>query len=183
MPEPYSTHHLALRPDRRIIVLRDIDCDADPGARTARLQARTTIGASSGYGFYIQAVQELVPISVDVEVWQDEPSNTPDDTSWYGPVRCDLDCPSGQLLVGDTIGGAIDGINPPQGPGRYAVTFYHHGRQEIDQVHRQLLQWRLDETDVRVRNLQQDSEGLERYLIRIWWQTNLPDDDEDDDFS
>ncbi|MEU3454065.1 hypothetical protein ABZ671_10725 [Micromonospora sp. NPDC006766] len=94
----------------------------------------------------------------------------------------DLDCPTGDLQVGDIFGTAITGIGPSKGPGRYAVALFHRGREQADGAYYGILKvMGTDGADERVADLQRQHSGIEQYLMRIWWQTDLPPDEDDDD--
>ncbi len=175
-----SRHHHSLRPDHLILVLRDVDSVPDEAAATAITEAQRHIAASTGYGVYIETVQNLIDVRVDVEVWDGTPDENPPG-DWAGPMTFELDCPTGELLVGDDMGSAVDGINPPSGPGRYAVAVFSQGRTLITQAERDVLHaLRAPDGQDRVTDLRTRHEGLERYLLRLWWQQELPDDSDDD---
>lgn len=179
MPTPLATHTLVLRPDHLILLLRDIDCDAGTGASAAMTQARATIAASSGYGIYVEAAQDAIPLRVTVETWEADPGPGAGD-GWTGPVALDLDCPTGQLQVGDDMGNAIDGIIAPHGPGRYHVTVHHHGRHQALEHERQVIAALAPGHDAdHIDALSAELEGTERYLFRLWWHGPLPDDEDE----
>ncbi|BFU47679.1 hypothetical protein [Krasilnikovia sp. MM14-A1004] len=164
-----SSHDLVLRPDHLILQLRDVDCDAGIGAEQAINQTHTSIVASSGYTVYVEAVQNLIAVRVDVEVWDSEPDSRPTTVDWTGPTLVDLDCPTGHLQVGDDMGHAISEILPPQGPGRYHVAFYHHGRDEALQLEQQLTSvLAAPDGGQRLDDMRPNLEGRERYLFRVW---------------
>lgn len=176
-----SRHRLTLCPDHHIVVLRDIDADADPGAGAAISETHQHIAASSGYGIYVETVQNLIDVRVDVEVCDGEPDDDPVDSGWQGPLRLPLDSETGQLLFGDDMGNAIDGIDPPRGRGRYRVAFYHRGRDFIAEVVRDLLPLMAGpDGDRQLEIMQARHRGAERYLLRLWFSDDLPDEDPDD---
>ena len=176
-----SRHTLTLRPDYCTLLLRDIDCDAGVGASAALDEARRNVAASSGYGVYINARQNLIAVRVDVQVWDSVPEPAVGE-GWAGPVSVELDCPTGLLLVGDMMGNVIDGIDPPTGAGRYTVSVYHQGRERAAQAEDEIHQVMGSQgDDEQIEALQARYEGIERYLLRLWWHSDLPPDDEDDD--
>ncbi|WP_305788340.1 hypothetical protein [Symbioplanes lichenis] len=177
MPEPLSRHRTAFTPDFRVIVLRDIDTDADPGASTAINQLEDNIAVSSGYGVYVHAVQNHTPVGVDVEVWESAPPTAPVASGWERAAALEFDAPSGYLLVGDNMGAGTDGIDPPAGAGRYAVEVWCQGRADIQRVIEQWLS--TDLHDPTTRALLDDNKEKEQYLLRLWWNAELDDDDDD----
>lgn len=184
MPNLVSSHHLVLQPDHRVLLLRDIDCDAGVGATAAIVEAHASVAASSGYGVYVNAVQGFIPLRIEVEVWDSQPGSDPPAGEWTGPVRLQLDCPTGHLQAGDDMGNAMDGIDPPQGPGRYGVAVYHHGRDEALELQRQAESaLSTDDRGARADELRELFTGRERYLFRLWWQEPLPVDEDEDDWA
>nr|WP_199512160.1 hypothetical protein [Nucisporomicrobium flavum] len=164
----HSSHTLTLRPDYCTLLLRDIDCDAGVGASTAMDEARRNVAASSGYGVYISARQNLIAVRVDGQVWDSVPAPVVGE-EWAGPVSVELDCPTRLLQVGDMMGNAIDGINPPPGPGRYTVYVYHRGRERAVQAEDEIHQvMGATGDDEQIDALQARYEGIERYLLRLW---------------
>jgi hypothetical protein len=68
-----------------------------------------------------------------------------------------------------------------QGPGRYRVAFYHHGREEaLDQEGEVLAAMGPGTPWDEIDKLCAAREGTERYLFRLWWLAPLPEDDETD---
>ena len=181
MPSRHSSHSITLRPDYCTLQLRDIDCDAGVGAHEALDEARRNVAASSGYGIYINARQDSVAVRVDVEVWDSTPDPV-DADGWTGPLAFDLDCPTGQLQVGDNMGNTIAGIDPPQGPGRCTVTVYHQGRDQAADAERTILHVMGSQGAgvEQIEALQARYAGAERYLLQLWWRSDLPPDDDDD---
>jgi hypothetical protein len=181
MPGLISAHHHLLRPDHLILILRDIDSVPDDGASSAIASAGASIAASSELSVYIETAQNLIPVRMDIEVWDGQPDDDPTTDGWTGPTMLDLACPTGQLLAGDDMGNAIDGIDPPTGPGQYAVAVLHQGRDAALGIQEEILQSMAEaESRTRTDDLQSRHEGLERYLLRVWWLHELNEDDHDD---
>lgn len=177
---PTSIHTLLLCPDHLILLLRDIDCDAGVGADTAITQAQQHIAASSGYGIYVEAAQNLITLRITVEAWTAAPTRNPG-TGWSEPIAVELDCPTGQLQAGDDMGNVVDGITAPHGPGRYHVAVHHRGRETAVAHERQLhAAMTAGITGDRLDALRAEREGTEEYLFRLWWHSPLPDDDDDE---
>ncbi|WP_433270299.1 hypothetical protein ACQPWR_14765 [Micromonospora vinacea] len=181
MPTRHSRHGLSLRPDYRMVVLRDVYCDAAVGSTAAISEASKNVAASTGYEIYIVVRQDLIEVRADVELWDAVPDDDLSAYGWTGPLMFDLDCPTGSLQVGD-MGGAITGIDPPEGPGRYAVALFHRGREQADGARYEILKvMGADGDDGCIADLQRQHYGIEQYLMRIWWQADLPPDEDDED--
>ncbi|WP_140157999.1 hypothetical protein [Micromonospora sp. NBS 11-29] len=182
MPTRHSRHGLTLSPDYRMVVLRDVYCDAAVGSTAAIREANKNVAASTGYEIYIVVSQDLIKVRADVEIWNEAPDDDLSASGWTGPLTFDLDCPTGNLQIGDIFGTAISGIDPPRGPGRYAVALFHRGREQADEAFREILRvMGTDGDDERIADLQRKHSGMEQYLIRIWWQADLPPDEDDED--
>ncbi|MFY1616986.1 hypothetical protein [Micromonospora sp. WMMD736] len=182
MPTRHSRHGLTLSPDYRMIVLRDVYCDAAVGSTAAIREATENVAGSTGYEIYIVVTQDLVEVRADVEIWDKPPDDDLSVSGWTGPLTFDLDCPTGKLQVGDIFGRVISGIDPPSGPGRYTVALFHRGREQADRAfHEILMVTGADDDNARIADLQRQHAGIERYLMRIWWQTDLPPDEDDED--
>ncbi len=176
----HSTHGLTFRPDYRMVVLRDVYCDAAVGSGDAISEASKNVAASTGYEIYTLASQDLISVRADVEVWDSAADDDLTTAGWTGPLTFDLDCPTGHLQVGDIMGTVITGIDPPQGAGRYKVALFHQGREQADQARYEILKVMGTPGDEeRIAVLQRQNSGLERYLMRIWWRAELPPDDDD----
>jgi hypothetical protein len=178
----FSRHVTTFWPDFNIVVLRDIDADADPGASQAitrlnREEADGTVAVSSGYGIYLHAVQNRIPLTAVVEVRREQPASSPEASVWTGPTDLYVDLGTGLAVIGDNMGAGIDGINPPQGAGRYQVEVYHQGRGRIRELLRQFEN--LDDP-AHQDAFRREHEGAERYLLRLWWNAELPEEDDDE---
>jgi hypothetical protein len=163
----YSRHELTLRPEYRIIVVRDIDADAAEGRSQAMDEASSSVAASTGYEVVILAAQDFTPVRLEVETWDVEPDPL-QDQGWAGPLTFSIDSSTGQLLAGDTFGNAVDGIDPPAGPGVYTVTVHYRGRDEAMNVVSEILAARAARDNTAADNLSERASGTERYLIRIF---------------
>ncbi|MEU3454066.1 hypothetical protein ABZ671_10730 [Micromonospora sp. NPDC006766] len=75
MPTRHSRHGLTLRPDYRMVVLRDIYCDAAVGSTAAISEANKNVAASIGYEVYIVVSQDLIEVRADVESWDEAPED------------------------------------------------------------------------------------------------------------
>ncbi|MFI7520674.1 hypothetical protein [Micromonospora globbae] len=182
MPTRHSRHGLTLSPEYRMVVLRDVYCDAAVNSSAAISEANKNVAASTGYDIYIVVSQDLIRVRADVEIWDEAPDDDLCAHGWAGPLTFDLDCPTGNLQVGDIFGTVITGIDPPKGPGRYAVVLFHRGREQAERARYEILKvMGTDGDDERIADLQRQHSGIEQYLMRIWWQTDLPPDEDDED--
>ncbi|MFF5177270.1 hypothetical protein ACFY2Q_04495 [Micromonospora sp. NPDC000316] len=182
MPTRHSCHGLTLSPEYRMVVLRDVYCDAAVGSTAAIIEAYKGVAASTGYEIYIVVSQGLIKVRADVEIWDEAPNDDLSAHGWTGPLTFDLDCPTGNLQVGDIFGTVITGIDPPRGPGRYAVALFHRGREQAEGAFHEILKvMGTGGDDERIAVLQRQHSGIEQYLMRIWWQIDLPPDEDDED--
>jgi hypothetical protein len=85
------------------------------------------VADASDHVLVITAAQDLIAVSVTVEVW-DQPAAALAASDWTGLLAFEIECPTGQFHVGDGIRTNLDGIDAPQGPGRYHVEILHTGR-------------------------------------------------------
>ncbi|WP_018255398.1 hypothetical protein [Salinispora mooreana] len=162
MPFRALVRAVTFRPDYQLFTLRDIDSDAGVGAGEAIASAIRDIAACTGYELYVKVVQDLLPVTVTVEIWDTSPGPTNPSANWSPTSVFRLQSPTGQLVLSAPTGDAFDGIDPPSGPGTYAIDVHHRGRQEADDARQKLLQdtTRLDEPGARP--------SLEHYLLRMW---------------
>ncbi|CCH30931.1 hypothetical protein ABZ816_01525 [Actinosynnema sp. NPDC047251] len=117
-------HRLVSRPAYRLITLRDIDNDAGVGTEDALRRSYADVVAASDYELFVQCVQDLVPVTVDIEVWSGEPV-----TVGGSPARVfTVEFPSGTFVLGSPTGAAIDG-ELPEGPGYYVLDVGFQGRE------------------------------------------------------
>jgi len=63
-----STHGLTLRPEYRMVVLRDVDCDAGVGRNDAISEAHRNVAAGTGYEVMTVVGQDLIEVRADVEI-------------------------------------------------------------------------------------------------------------------
>ncbi|NES28077.1 hypothetical protein GCE86_09000 [Micromonospora terminaliae] len=180
MPNPYASYELALRPDHRIVILRDIECDAAVGDTSAIEHAVRDVAAGNRYALYLHTVQNLLATHVWVETWTGPPADEGVDTGWTSAAAVDLDCPTGLLVLGDGMSASIDGIDPPEGPGRYRIAVYHQGRERAELAYREVVHAMGPRAGRAESELQARYGAVEKYLLRMWWQQALPDTDDDD---
>ncbi|MEU4559457.1 hypothetical protein AB0F72_13810 [Actinoplanes sp. NPDC023936] len=166
MPQ-VSRHELMLRPQYRLIVVRDIDADAAEGRSRAIEEAATTVAAATDYEVVIAAAQELTLVHLEVETWEGPP-DTIEDQGWSHPLTFTIDLPTGELLAGDTFGKVIDNIEVPEGPGRHTVSVYHRGRDEAAAAAVGIAAALGAADGPAADALQLQGSGVERYLLRIW---------------
>jgi hypothetical protein len=159
-------YELTLRPEYRIIVVRDIDADAAEGRSRAMAEAQSRVAASTGYEIVIIAAQDFTPVRLVVETWDAEPGPL-QEQGWSEPLTFTIGSSTGQLQAGDTFGTVVDGIDPPAGPGPYNVTVHYRGRDEAMKVVTEILA-ALKPNDNTADKLRERASGTERYLIRIW---------------
>ncbi len=174
-----ETHSLSLRPTNSLFSLRDIECDAGVGADEAIEEAFDRVTASTGYEIFVAAAQSDLPIRVSLELWDGEPDINPDGDGWTRMNSSALQCPSGHLTLGRDVS-AIDGEWLPE-PGIYNVVVYFKGRQEAAARAVDIAQ---DTLDMNVRETVEyqrlHGADIEQYVIRMWWSSDLPSDDDDD---
>ncbi|KAB1107441.1 hypothetical protein F6X54_26740 [Micromonospora aurantiaca] len=161
--------------------MRDIDCDAAAGDTSAVQRAERDVAAGNGYALYVHTVQNLLASHVRVEVWAGAAASEAIDGGWVGSGVFDLDCPTGLLVVGDEISASLDGIDPSEGPGRYRVAVYHRGRDEARSAHHEAVRAIAPGLNQALSEVQSRHRGVERYLLRLWWQQPLPGTEGDDD--
>lgn len=166
MPQ-VSRHELVLRPQYRLIVVRDVDVDAAEGRSRAIEEAATTVAAATAYEIVIAAAQELTPVQLEVETWRGPP-DTLEGLGWSDPLTFTIDLPTGELLAGDTFGNVIDDIEAPQGPGRHTVSVHHRGRDQAIGAAAQIAAALGAGDGPAADALQSEWSGIERYLLRIW---------------
>jgi hypothetical protein len=171
IPRLLAEHELRTVPAYRLITLRDQDNDADTGGREAIDQAQRSIVASTGYELYISCAQDLIPISVQLEVWSGRPSH--DDSLSPSPLT--LECPTGQLVLGSPTGDAV-GIELTTGPGIYDLLVTAHGRPEAQQQREQILAALGSSSDIDLRATAEQHATLERYTISMWRTAELEDE-------
>ena len=180
MAQLLGRHELSLYPDYGLVTLGDRDKDAAVGADEAVAAAYRDVAAATDYELYIIRAEESLPIHLGVEVWDAEPGTAPTGSDWHGPRRFMLDCPSGEMRLGDNTGAAISGIYLPRPAGRYLVDLFDAGRDEARQLVRELAPASqalplLEQKEF----LEARGAGTERYLLRVWWSEDLPMDDND----
>jgi len=182
VPTRYSTHNLTGSPAYKLLVLRDRYCDAAVGADEAIAEANRNMAASTGYEIYLVVRQDLVDVRADVEIWDGDPGENRQADAWTGPTVFDLDCPTGELVLGSPTGTYIGGIDPPQGSGRYAVALYHRGREQAEEAWREVAAvMGLPDNDARIAELLDRHAGVEQYLLRVWRKGELPPAEDDED--
>ncbi|MEV7331364.1 hypothetical protein [Micromonospora sp. NPDC093244] len=175
MTGPIAHHELLFRPDYRFFTVRDEECDAAAGGAEALARAYGSGAATTGYEVYVTAAQDLIKVRARLEVWK-QPAGPAD--GFDDLVTVTLTCPSGVLQMGDGSGTAVGGIDLPDGPGVYTVQVQYRGRVEA----RVALQ-RLDERMAGTHSshwpaLFAPFDGVEEYLIRIWFSDDLAEDDD-----
>jgi hypothetical protein len=174
MTTPAGRHELIIRPQYRLITLRDVECLLDPSDPAIDDAANHVAGASP-YVLAITAAQDLVPVRVVVEIWPTDAPEPP--AGWATPLTFDIECPTGQLVLGDGIGTNIDGINPPQGPGHYTVQATYRGRDRALTEQQKILD-AMTPHDYTAAQRDHDGAGSEEYLIRMWYDRPVDQDDE-----
>ncbi|RJQ76652.1 hypothetical protein D5S17_17465 [Pseudonocardiaceae bacterium YIM PH 21723] len=164
-------HDYLYCPDYRIITLRDRECDAGSGIDEALDRARRDVAASTGYELVILCEQDELPVSTTVRMWEKEPSLED------GVLRFELECPTGELVLGSPTGEAY-ALGLPAGPGRYAVAVTYSGREEARDRAQQYIR-RLDDEDI--DELVESWAGTERYQVHLWRTGDFFDEEEDEE--
>lgn len=179
MAHLYSTHDLLAYAEYGLLTVRDQDCDAGIGANEAIDRARKNVAASTGYELFIHCAQDLFKIAADLEVWDGAPPANVATERWSDPLEFELHCPSGDIALGSPTGAAI-GLSLPDGAGVYAIQVHHTGRDTAT-VRFQDYVRRLGTIPAEQSDREgQSAAGIERYLLRMWKNADLPDRDSDD---
>ncbi|WFE48842.1 hypothetical protein [Micromonospora sp. WMMD1155] len=172
-----SHHELLFRPDYRFFTVRDEECDATEGGHEALARSHESGAAATEFEVYVTAAQDLLRVRACLEVWDGSagPAIGFDDVSVF-----ELACPSGTLQMSDGSGTSIGGIDLPTGPGLYTAQVQSRGRAEALAALR-----RLDEPMTASPASAWAAhfapyDGVEEYLIRVWFAGLLPDDDDDE---
>jgi hypothetical protein len=113
---------LSFLPDYAFFTLRDPEHDAAVDSAAAIAAARENVAATTGYEIYVCCAQEREPVAVTLA---DTPP--PQAITWQVVPNLRLDCPTGDLRLGDVTGTAT-ATTLPTGPGHYHVDVYHRGR-------------------------------------------------------
>ncbi|HUQ56328.1 hypothetical protein [Lentzea sp.] len=177
MPELLDQHELITVPSYRLITMRDEDNDAGAGLDEAITQADTVVVASTGYELVISCAQDILPVSVHLEVWSARPADA-DEPGWSRPRAFELECPSALVVLSSPTGGALD-ASLPGGQGVYALDVVYRGREQALAARRHVLEHEDTVSHVQAVAATQPG-GFERYRIRMWLMAPLPDEDEDE---
>jgi hypothetical protein len=173
MPELFSRHELALRPEYKLLTLRDVELDARLGADDAIVAAGRSIAAPAPYEIWVKVAQLDLPVLAEVEVWDIPPVDHPG-PRWTLIGRFPLPFPSAHPVLGDGSGQVIDGPWLPQGPGNYLTEVWSAGRElalmeaaRIDELtqHLDILE--------KIEYQSRHGSGIERYLFRLSWLRSL----------
>lgn len=177
-----SHHELTLRPEYRLLILRDVDLDARVGAAQAIETACRTVAAATPYEVYVQVAQLDLPVLARVEVWDTAPPAPPPGPAWSRTGTFELPFPSGQLVVGDGGGQVIHGPWLSSSPSVYQVEVWTAGRAEAQEAAQHINDAARELTiRDRIRYQERHGSGIERYTFRVWWLAALEDDEDDED--
>jgi hypothetical protein len=124
---------LTATPDYAYFTLRDAENYAGTGAETALAVARENIAASTSYEIYVICAQDLLPVSITLTDTPPAP-----DPEWTVVAGLPLECPTGELRLGDATGNAVS-AEIDTGPGMYVVDVYYRGRSIAQERRRELL--------------------------------------------
>lgn len=177
MSSRISHHELLFRPDYRFFTVRDEECDAAEGGQEALARSYRSGAAATKYEVYVTVAQDLLKVRACLEVWEGPPGPTTgfDDVSAFK-----LTCPSGTLQMSDGSGASVGGIGLPSGPGLYATQVQIRGRAEALAALRRLNEPMTASPASAWTTLFAPYDGVEEYMIRVWFTEPLPDDDDDE---
>jgi len=180
MPQPSAQRELILLPAYQLITVRDPDIDVTDHSASVIASARTDVVASTDTELIIHCAQDLIKVSVRLELWPRRPDPTGPDEEWTTSSAFKLMSPSGQLVMGTPTGEAVD-LTLDEGPGLYGVDVLYRGRDQIVALRSSLF---TTHEDILSNQAQQERDlhaGAEQYRIRVWRETSLPDgwDDEE----
>ncbi len=179
---PRSRHELTLRPEYKLLTLRDAELDARTDADQAIETAGRTVAAATPYEIYIKVAQLDLPVLAQVEVWDTAPAGSPSGPAWSLAGRFEMPFPSGHLVLGDGSGQAIDGAWLPRNPGIYQAEVWTAGRTEAQAAAQRINEATQDLTTLdKIRYQEQHGSSIEQYTFRVWWLAPLQDDDGTDE--
>ena len=139
---------------------RVLDNDADTEGQAAIDQAQTSIAASTGYKLSISCAQDLIPISVQVQVWSGRPTHQ----GCPSPSPPALECPTGRLPTGDAVG-----IELTTGPGGYGLLVTARAQQRRERI----LAASTSAPGLDLRAAADQHSNLEHYTISLWRTAEL----------
>ncbi len=182
MATPRSRHELTLRPEYKLLTLRDVELDARIDADQAIETAGRTVVAATPYEIYVKVAQLDLPVLAQVEVWDTAPAEPPSGPAWSLAGRFEVPFPTGHLVLGDGSGQAIHGPWLSRNPGIYQAEVWTAGRTEAQVAAQRINQATQDLTILdKIRYQEQHGSGIEQYTFRVWWLAPLQDEDEDED--
>ncbi|HEX7303809.1 hypothetical protein [Lentzea sp.] len=175
-PELLARHELVTVPGYRLVTVRDQENDAGAGLDEALARAAAAVVASTGYELVISCAQDLLPVAVRLQTWSARPEDGDDEPEWSVPQEFQLECPSGLAVVGSPTGDVLD-VPLPAGPGAYGVDVVHQGRERALAARQDVLGHE-DLAGRKQELVDAQPGGFERYRVRLWFGTPLPDDED-----
>lgn len=151
------------------LTLRDADTDY---RRMAADSAHATYEnglASTPYAVLLVLAELKLPISLHIEVWDEQPNDPPASDGWSTHQLFTIASPTGDMVLGDPTGTLYVSFTLPAANRRYTVAVHHAGRDVARQ--------RFDDVDAQARTLPFAEQGqyiathaggTERYLFRMW---------------
>lgn len=181
MSELVDRHELVSVPSYALLTLRDQYVDAPPNSTDLIRRANVDVVAADEYELFICCAQDLLKISARLDVWSARPPEV--GAGWSAPQRFALECRNGVVALGSPTGAGID-VRLRDGPGLYGVEVVHCGRERAGELRGQVLRSGspndsfIDVVDA----FEASDEALtEQYWIRMWWQEELPEEEDEDE--
>jgi hypothetical protein len=164
-----SRHTATGYADYGSLTLRDADTDYGRMAADSARVAYEDGLASTPYAVFLVLAELKLPVSLSIEVWDEQPADPPAGDGWSNPQRFTIASPTGEMVLGDPTGTLYVSFTLPTANRRYTVAVHHAGRDVAQQ--------RFDDIDAQARTLPFAEQreyiathagGTERYLFRIW---------------
>jgi len=176
--KPLAVHDVRVYIFYGHFVLRDVWCDAgDEGESLKAAQGDSVAGAST-YQLTVRALSHVA--GLQIRLWPADPE--PDGGAWDGCRQLELHCPTGQLTVEQIAAGAATEIQLPTGAGVYGVRVQWRDREAADKAITAAYAELCGEPSDVLTSALCKLDGMEKFLVDLWWQAPLPPDDDDEDF-
>lgn len=180
MSQPSAHRELILLPAYQLITVRDPDIDVTDHSASVIASARADVVASTETELFIHCAQDFIKVTTRLELWPRRPATAEPDGEWTTSPTFELVSPSGQLVMGTPTGEAVD-LPLDEGPGLYGVDVLYRGRDHTVALRSSMFATHQDVLSDQAQQERELHAGTEQYRIRVWRETSLPDDWDDED--